>query len=69
MLVSLVIPVYNEIPTLAELLRRCIAVDFPKELVLIDDCSRDGSREFSWPLDPGPRPPSSRECPQGHVRT
>ncbi|MFP2909457.1 glycosyltransferase family 2 protein [Pyxidicoccus sp. 3LFB2] len=46
MLVSLVIPVYNEIPTLAELLRRCIAVDFPKELVLIDDCSRDGSREF-----------------------
>ncbi len=46
MLVSLVIPVYNEIPTLAELLRRCIAVDFPKELVIIDDCSRDGSREF-----------------------
>lgn len=46
MLVSLVIPVYNESPTLAELLRRCVAVDFPKELVLIDDCSNDGSREF-----------------------
>jgi glycosyltransferase involved in cell wall biosynthesis len=46
MLVSLVIPVYNEIPTLAEILRRCIAVDFPKEIVLVDDCSRDGSREF-----------------------
>ncbi|AKF83960.1 glycosyl transferase family 2 [Myxococcus fulvus 124B02] len=46
MLVSLVIPVYNEIPTLAELLRRCIAVDFPKEIVLVDDCSRDGSREL-----------------------
>ncbi|MBN8230838.1 glycosyltransferase family 2 protein [Corallococcus macrosporus] len=46
MLVSLVIPVYNEIPTLAEILRRCTAVDFPKELVLIDDCSKDGSREF-----------------------
>jgi glycosyltransferase involved in cell wall biosynthesis len=46
MLVSLVIPVYNEISTLAELLRRCIAVDFPKELVVVDDCSRDGSREF-----------------------
>ncbi len=46
MLVSLVIPVYNEIPTLAELLRRCIAVDFPKQLVLVDDCSKDGSREF-----------------------
>ena len=46
MLVSLVIPVYNEIPTLAEILRRCVAVDFPKELVLVDDCSKDGSREF-----------------------
>jgi len=46
MLVSLIIPVYNEIPTLAELLKRCIAVDFPKQLVLVDDCSKDGSREF-----------------------
>ncbi len=46
MLVSLIIPVYNETRTLAELLRRCIAVDFPKELVLVDDCSKDGSREF-----------------------
>jgi len=46
MLVSLIIPVYNEIPTLAELLKRCVAVDFPKQLVLVDDCSKDGSREF-----------------------
>jgi glycosyltransferase involved in cell wall biosynthesis len=45
MLVSLVIPVYNEIRTLEELLRRVVAVDFPKELVLVDDCSGDGSRE------------------------
>ena len=46
MLVSVVIPVYNEISTLAEILRRVTAVDFPKELVIVDDCSRDGSREF-----------------------
>jgi glycosyltransferase involved in cell wall biosynthesis len=46
MLVSVVIPVFNELPTLAELLRRVAAVDFPKELVIVDDCSRDGSREF-----------------------
>ncbi|MCI0569477.1 MAG: glycosyltransferase family 2 protein [Myxococcaceae bacterium] len=51
MLTSLVIPVYNEIPTLAELLRRVIAVDFPKELVIIDDCSKDGSREFLKELE------------------
>ncbi len=46
MLVSLVIPVYNEIPTLAEILRRCVAVDYPKEIILVDDCSKDGSREL-----------------------
>ncbi len=46
MTVSLVIPVYNEFPTLAELLRRVVAVDFPKEVVLIDDGSKDGCREF-----------------------
>jgi glycosyltransferase involved in cell wall biosynthesis len=45
-LVSLVMPVFNEVHTLAEIIRRVVAVDFPKELVLVDDCSTDGSREF-----------------------
>ena len=45
-LVSVIIPVFNEMNTLAEILRRVIAVDFPKELVVIDDCSTDGSREL-----------------------
>lgn len=44
--VSVVIPVYNEVRTLAELLKRVVAVDFPKELVIVDDCSTDGSREW-----------------------
>jgi glycosyltransferase involved in cell wall biosynthesis len=44
-LISVVIPVFNEAPTLEELLRRVVAVDFPKELVLVDDYSTDGSRE------------------------
>jgi glycosyltransferase involved in cell wall biosynthesis len=43
-LISLVIPVYNEMNTLAELVRRVVAVDMRKELVLVDDCSTDGSR-------------------------
>ena len=43
-MVSLVIPVYNEKATLEELLRRVVAVDRAKELVIIDDCSTDGSR-------------------------
>ncbi len=45
-LVSLVIPVFNEMRTLPELLKRVVAVDFPKELVIVDDCSTDGSREW-----------------------
>ncbi len=46
MRVSVVVPVYDELKTLPELLRRVVAVDFPKELVIVDDCSKDGSREF-----------------------
>jgi glycosyltransferase involved in cell wall biosynthesis len=45
-MVSLVIPVYNEKTSLEELLRRVVAVDMPKELVVVDDCSTDGSREI-----------------------
>jgi len=45
-MVSLVIPVYNEKASLEELLRRVVAVDMPKELVVVDDCSTDGSREI-----------------------
>jgi glycosyltransferase involved in cell wall biosynthesis len=50
-LVSLVIPVYNEAATLKELVRRVVAVDFDKELVLIDDGSTDGSRELVAELE------------------
>ena len=46
MLVSVVIPVYNELATLPEIIRRLVAVDFPKQLVIVDDCSSDGSREL-----------------------
>jgi glycosyltransferase involved in cell wall biosynthesis len=43
---SLVIPVYNETPTLREIIQRVVAVEFDKELVLVDDGSTDGSREL-----------------------
>lgn len=46
MKLSLVIPVYNEAPTLREIIQRVVAVDFDKELVLVDDGSTDGSREL-----------------------
>ena len=44
-MISLVIPVYNEKASLEELLRRVVAVDVPKELIVVDDFSTDGSRE------------------------
>jgi glycosyltransferase involved in cell wall biosynthesis len=45
MKISVVIPVYNEFSTIAELLRRVKAVPLEKELIVIDDCSTDGTRE------------------------
>jgi glycosyltransferase involved in cell wall biosynthesis len=46
MKLSVVIPFYNERNTLADILRRVHAVALPgieKEIILVDDCSRDGS--------------------------
>jgi len=52
-LVSLVIPVYNEAATLKELVRRVVAVELDKELVFVDDGSKDGSREMLTELAEG----------------
>ncbi|MBI4424832.1 MAG: glycosyltransferase family 2 protein, partial [Elusimicrobia bacterium] len=45
---SVVIPVYNERATLPELLRRVRAVQLPvdRELIVVDDGSTDGTREW-----------------------
>ena len=45
MKISVVIPVYNEQATIAELIRRVAAVDIPKEIIVVDDGSTDGTRE------------------------
>jgi glycosyltransferase involved in cell wall biosynthesis len=44
--ISLVIPVYDEAPTLRELVQRVVSVDLDKELIIVDDGSKDGSREL-----------------------
>jgi glycosyltransferase involved in cell wall biosynthesis len=41
---SVVIPVYNEEQWVRELLRRVQAVPIPKEIIVVDDCSKDGTR-------------------------
>ena len=44
MKLSIVIPVYNEIFTIREILRRVQAVPLDKEIVIVDDGSTDGTR-------------------------
>lgn len=53
MLLSIVIPVYNEKKTLFEIIRRVLdsPVSMEREIILVDDCSRDGTQELYSQLD------------------
>jgi glycosyltransferase involved in cell wall biosynthesis len=44
-LLSVVMPAYNELDTIDEIIRRVLAVPLRLELIVIDDCSTDGTRE------------------------
>ncbi|MEK7378291.1 MAG: glycosyltransferase family 2 protein [Candidatus Binatota bacterium] len=46
MKLSVLIPVYNEVNTLEEAIRRVRNVQLPKEIIVVDDGSSDGSREL-----------------------
>lgn len=46
MKLSVIIPAYNEIDTIAQVLDNVRAVDIDKEIIVADDCSTDGTREF-----------------------
>ena len=46
MKLSVLIPVYNEEKQVVELLRRVAAVPVEKEIIVVDDCSRDRSWEL-----------------------
>lgn len=43
---SVVIPIYNERRWLHELMRRVQEVPIPKEIIIVDDCSTDGTRDL-----------------------
>ncbi len=45
-LLSVVMPVYNERETIREIIARVLAVPLRIELIVVDDCSKDGTREI-----------------------
>ncbi len=51
MILSVLIPVYNEERTLEEVVCRVCAIQIPKEVILVDDGSKDRSREILTRLE------------------
>ncbi len=45
-LLSVVMPVYNEKNTIRQIIDRVLSVNINKELVIVDDCSKDGTSEI-----------------------
>lgn len=45
LLVSVLIPVYNEVETIAEIVERVRATPYTTEIICVDDCSTDGTRD------------------------
>jgi glycosyltransferase involved in cell wall biosynthesis len=46
MKLSVIIPVYNEVATIQEIIEKVKEAPFEKEVIVVDDCSTDGTRDL-----------------------
>jgi glycosyltransferase involved in cell wall biosynthesis len=60
MKLSIVVPVYNEKLTIARVLERIQNTPYEKEIIVVDDCSTDGTREILRSFDSSAQLPSVR---------
>jgi len=60
MKLSIVVPVYNEKPTIDQILERIGKTAYEKEIIIVDDCSKDGTREILRQMEMSGRVPSAR---------
>ena len=51
MKLSIIMPVYNEVKTIEEIIRKVLDVELDKELIIVDDGSADGTREYLRTLE------------------
>ena len=61
MKLSIIVPVYNEKQTVAQILKRIEETPYDKEIIVVDDFSTDGTREILRQMD------TSREIPSLRV--
>jgi Glycosyltransferases involved in cell wall biogenesis len=64
-ILSVVIPVYNEVDNIREIHARVRAVDIVKEIILVDDGSTDGTREILRGMSDDTTKVVLHECNQG----
>ncbi|GAB4503162.1 MAG: glycosyltransferase family 2 protein [Anaerolineales bacterium] len=48
---SVIIPVYNEVESIQEIIQRVKATRLAQEIIIVDDCSKDGTRNLLEEMD------------------
>lgn len=65
MKLSVIIPAYNEVRTIQEIIERVKHAPFEKEIIVVDDCSTDGTRDLLKGIDRGETTVLFHESNQG----